>query len=279
MVTTIQVFDNRKVKFNAVLEHLFSDTPAGGSGGAQALNVTGNGFTITDSALVNATIYLLFIDGVQYTAVDIFSDPVKKEFTFDNTTGVVTVSVSMTAVPVTIFYVSPGTAGIPGVEPVTLTDAKAYCKIDTGTEEDTLITQLIVTAREQCEDFTGISFVSRTVTAVLNNSCGGIFLPYCPFASLISIQDQDGNTIEITQYQLSGEQFPQLVYPRLDRMKLVYIAGYGFAPSRLKTAILQQVFYLYTNRGETAAVTRTGVIDLTLSPQAKATLQRLRRAG
>lgn len=166
------------------------------------------------------------------------------------------------------------------IEPVTLDEVKAYCKIDIGTTDDTIITELITTSREQCEDFTGISILKRTVTAIVNNTNGGIFLPYCPFISLVSLTDKDGNAISSSDYTFSGSLFPQLTHPTWDRLTLVYTAGYGLPPSRIKTAILQQVFYLYENRGESAIISRSGIVaELTLSPQAKATLQRIRRVG
>jgi uncharacterized phiE125 gp8 family phage protein len=225
--------------------------------------------------LINADIYLVFVDGIQYSYVTSFSSPALKEFTFDATTGTVTLSIVPSgSLPISIFYTSPGTSALPAVEPVTLAEAKAYCKIDD------LISDLIVTAREQCEDFTGISIVNRTVTTVLNNSNGGIYLPYCPYIQLVSITDDDGNAIDAADYKISGILFPQLIYPKYDRITMIYTVGYGKPPQRIKSAILQQVFYLYENRGESAQITRSGMVaELTLSPQAKSTLQRFRRVG
>lgn len=170
-------------------------------------------------------------------------------------------------------------------EPVTKDEVKAYCKLNTGTAEDDLLDAFIKTSRQQCEDFTGVSFVTRTVKAVVNNACGGIYLPYGPLKTFTSITDEDGNVITTPDYKLSGTQFPQLITPKYNRLTLIYEAGYGASgygplPSELKTAILQQVFYLYTNRGETAQASRNGtVVELTLSPQTKATLSRVRRLG
>jgi len=167
-------------------------------------------------------------------------------------------------------------------EPVTLQQAKDWCKIDTGTVDDTIVSYLITTARQQCEDFTGLSLIPRTVEVVINNGCGGIFLPYGPFKSLTSIKDSNGDDIPTDQYKLSGTQFPQLLYPKWYNMTLVYVAGYGSTewplPQEIKTAILEQVFYLYQNRGETALASRDGsVVMTTLSPQARSTLNRIKR--
>jgi hypothetical protein len=268
----------KKVPYNAVLDCRFSDQGPSSSGGAQILNITESTQSFVRSDLISAVIFLLFVDGIQYSYTKTFSIPTAKEFTFDPTTGTISLSVAPSgSVPVTIFYTSPGTESLAAVEPVTLDEVKAYAKIDTGTADDSILTDLITTAREQCEDFTGISIVNRTVTAELNNGCGGIYLPYGPFISLMSIVDC--NAVAITDYKLSGMLFPQLIYPH-ERVTLVYTAGYGLPPQRIKTAILQQTFYLYENRGESAVISRSGVVaELTLSPQAKATLQRFRRVG
>ena len=272
-------YDNTKVKFNAILDCKFSDQGTGGTNGAVALNVSSNsGTTIQSDGLIGATVYLVFIDGIQYASTDAFTTG--KQFIFDPTTGTITVSIAMVAdTSCTVFYTSSATSTVAATEPVTLAEVKAYCKIDTGTTDDDILNELIVTAREQCEDFTGISIIVRTVTTVLNNTCGNIYLPYCPLISLTSVTDQDGNVLMVDDdYKLSGTMFPQLIFPKWDRLTLVYNAGYGIPPSRIKTAILQQVFYLYENRGESAVISRSGIVaELTLSPQAKATLQRFRR--
>ncbi len=166
-------------------------------------------------------------------------------------------------------------------EPVTLAEVKAYCKLSTGTAEDSLLTLFISAAREQCEKYTGISFIPRTVTAIITNLCGGIFLPYGPTGAITSVTDKDGNVlVDDDTYTIQGTTWKQLLTPLEDGLIVVYAAGYanGSLPYDLKLAVLQQVFYLYINRGETSSVTRQGVpTETTLSPMAKATLQRLKR--
>ena len=127
-------------------------------------------------------------------------------------------------------------------EPILLADIKSYAKIDTGTADDTIIQYLITTARQQCEDFTGISIVPRTVTAVINNTCGGMFLPYCPFKTLVSITDDDGVAVVPLDYKISGTTFPQLIYPKWDRLTLVYTTGYVILPQEIKTQFCSKHF-------------------------------------
>lgn len=271
------------VPFNAVLDVQFSDVNISTGGGAAILNDTAQGATYQNNDLKGGTIYLLFLDGIQYVQVPLdgsFSNPLQKEFKFNPVTGVVTFSYNIDdPVLETIFYSSTGTTGVTPTEPVTVTEFKDYAKIDTGSLEDTIIGGMITTAREQCEDYLGVSIINRTVTAILNNSCGGIFLPYCPFITLISIEDSDGNAIDTANYTISGMLFPQLISPWDDRIKLSYAAGYGIPPQKIKSAILQQTFFLYENRGENPLIYRGVETDITMSPQAKATLQRLRRVG
>ena len=53
--------------------------------------------------------------------------------------------------------------------PVTLAEAKNFCKIDIA-EDDTLIEDVIIPAAlDMCEDISNISFVQREMTVALNN--------------------------------------------------------------------------------------------------------------
>lgn len=281
------LYGGGKAAFNAITDVKFSDVNVSGNGGAQILNDTAQGPTYQNDDLIGATIYLLFLDGIQFVQIDEdleFADPVQKQFKLDNETGIITFAYNIDdPVALTVFYSSSGTTGIPGAEPVTVAEFKEWAKLDTGSLEDDLIAEMITTAREQCEDFTGISIIARTVTAQLNNSCGNIYLPYCPFISLTSIKDYAGNIIDPANYELSNKFTPGLLFPQLktpwsDNVTLVYVAGYGVPPQKIITAIKQQTFFLYENRGERAIIDRYGGQDrINLSPQAQSTLQRIRR--
>ena len=50
----------------------------------------------------------------------------------------------------------------PATEPITLTEAKAQCRVD-GTAEDALLTIYIQAAREQCERLIGRKLITQTV--------------------------------------------------------------------------------------------------------------------
>lgn len=163
-------------------------------------------------------------------------------------------------------------------EPVTLTEAKAWCRISV-TDDDSLITALITTARQMCEQYTGIYFIQRAITVVLNNPLGGVFLPFGPVSlPVTSIKDENGTAISSSEYQISGTIFPQLVLPKLERITVQYDAGYTTLPQQFKNGILAQIAFLYENRGEEELRSRTGtVVELGLSSVAKTILKPLRR--
>lgn len=62
---------------------------------------------------------------------------------------------------------SPVLVSAPAIEPVTLSEAKAFLRVD-GTDDDTLITSLIVTARRACEEYTKRAFITQTWKLVLD---------------------------------------------------------------------------------------------------------------
>lgn len=129
-----------------------------------------------------------------------------------------------------------------GAEPVTLQEAKDWGKIDQDTD-DTIITALIKAARQMCEKFTGVGFISRDIVAGINNSNGGFALPYGPVTGGPSAVDTDGNTLDLT-YNLGQIEDPT------GRMVVTYTAGHSTLPEDLKTALKCQVLFLYQNRGE-----------------------------
>ena len=135
-------------------------------------------------------------------------------------------------------------------EPVTLTEAKNFCKIDIGTD-DTLITALITAARMHCEAYTGVGFVEHNAVAILNNKNGGIYLPYGPVVTINQVTDKEGNVLVLdTDYTLSGNEFKRLMTPKEDEITVDYICGYDVLPEVLKTALLNQIYFLYDNRSQ-----------------------------
>lgn len=153
-------------------------------------------------------------------------------------------------------------------EPVTLTEAKNFCKIDISTDND-LINLLITAARQMCESYTGVGFVPHTAVAVLNNSNGDIYIPYGPMIGINSVENEQGTVLILdTNYTLGGNEFKRLKTPLQNNITIDYTTGYTTLPDALKTALLNQVYYLYDNRS-------VGVDDI--SPIAKIILNLYKR--
>jgi uncharacterized phiE125 gp8 family phage protein len=154
------------------------------------------------------------------------------------------------------------------LEPVTLTEAKNFCKIDISTDDD-LINILITAARQMCEAYTGVGFIEHNAVVVLNNSNGDIYIPYGPMIAINSVVNDQGTTLVLdTDYTIGGNEFKRLRTPLTNNITIDYSTGYTELPEALKTALLNQVYYLYDNRS-------VGVDDI--SPIAKIILNLYKR--
>lgn len=136
----------------------------------------------------------------------------------------------------------------PPAEPVTLAEALAHCLIDNLGQDNSIVEAFITTARQMCEIYTAVGFINRDIVCTLNNSLGGIYLPYGPVVDITSVKDYDGNTV--TDFTLKGVAFKQLTEPKYSFLEVEYNAGYTTLPQQLKTALLCQVAYLYEHRGD-----------------------------
>lgn len=160
----------------------------------------------------------------------------------------------------------------PTIEPVTLTEAKAHLRV-TGTDSDTLITSLIVAARQHCEAITCRALASATFELILDDFTDKIVLPMSPVESVTSIKYTDSDSIETTlmdtEYILYTSE-PAVIVPDYDvswpsftefplgAVKIRYVAGYRAAstdanlhiPEAIKQAILLVIGHLYENRQE-----------------------------
>jgi len=134
----------------------------------------------------------------------------------------------------------------PGEEPVTLADAKTWCRIDTD-DDDALVTALIAAARLEVESFTSRALVTQSWRLSLECPPGPVVvLPVVPVNEITSAT-ADGEDITVT---LQGDA---VLLPDACSGDLVidYTAGYGAAaevPQDLKQAVLALVAYWYDNR-------------------------------
>jgi hypothetical protein len=142
-------------------------------------------------------------------------------------------------------------------EPVTQSEITTYLKLSSD-NEITLAVTLAKVARQMCEVWANISIKYRGVRAIVNNSLGGIQLPYGPYVSGLIVKDIDGNVLDHKTTPLLGTQsFVQLITPNAEYLQLEYYAGFSFDngtnvnyPQWAKTAVLQQTAYMFANRGD-----------------------------
>lgn len=138
----------------------------------------------------------------------------------------------------------------PAVEPVSMAEAKEWCRVETlDTSQDVSLANLIKAARERAESITGRAFIQRTVEQQAASFPGyrcnwghSIQLEVSPAVSITSItyRDADGavQTLDAGAYFLDAYAVPSIVWPtyattwpsaRLtpDSLKIRYVAGYA----------------------------------------------------
>lgn len=130
----------------------------------------------------------------------------------------------------------------PAVEPITVAQARAWCRID-GTDEDSILEILIKSMREYAEEYTGRAFVQRQLELTMDSFDGReIHLPYPPLLSVTHIKyiaydgtltTIDPDDYEVNTYEEPGEVQPAYlqVWPGVrdvfNAVQIRYLAGYA----------------------------------------------------
>lgn len=153
----------------------------------------------------------------------------------------------------------------PATEPLTLAEAKAHLRVD-GTDEDTLITALIIAARESIETWSRRQLLTATLKLSLDEfPCGDgvIRIPRPPLQSVSSIQyvDTAGDlqTLAAERYQVDALGQPGRVAPaygthwpatrdQLNAVHVTFVAGYTSPPQTSKHLARLLVGHFYANR-------------------------------
>lgn len=164
----------------------------------------------------------------------------------------------------------------PASEPVTVDEAKAWCKVD-GTDEDAIFTRLIKVSRIMCESYAGLSFITQTRVVKLDRfTCRDVILPYGPVTAVTEFAYKDGNgdaqTVAADTYTLDTQSGLAKVrvtdtWPDTDRtlnnVEITYTAGYDDeeVPEIAKQAILMQVATMYENRQDEVIGSSANVIN------------------
>jgi uncharacterized phiE125 gp8 family phage protein len=179
----------------------------------------------------------------------------------------------------------------PSVEPLTLTEAKLYLRVDQSTE-DNLISGMVVAARQWVETYTRRALVTQTWDfryEAFMDTRQPLILPKAPLQSVTSITylDEDGvsQTLASSNYSvrtLSGAtagrgyielnddvSLPSLYTDALAPVTVRAVCGYGAAaavPDGVKMAIYLMLGDLYEQRQETM---------MSVSSKTKTTIERL----
>jgi uncharacterized phiE125 gp8 family phage protein len=130
------------------------------------------------------------------------------------------------------------------VEPVTLQEAKDYMRISSESEND-LIEELITSARERIEKFTGLSLGEKTLRAYWFYFHIPQEIPYGPVTLIESVVNDEDVALE---YTARGLQYKMLEAYSTVGLTIEYEAGFAVCPKGLKLAILKQVSTDYENR-------------------------------
>lgn len=144
----------------------------------------------------------------------------------------------------------------PAIEPVTLAEAKAHCRVDSNAD-DAMITALIVAARESCEHKVGRPLITQTWERTLEYFPGGAILlgKFKPL-SVVSVKYLDdagaATTLDPAAYTLDADTEPGYLLPAYgttwpsaraaaSSVRVRFTAGYGPAASDVPTAVKQWI--------------------------------------
>lgn len=147
----------------------------------------------------------------------------------------------------------------PATEPLTLAEAKLYLRVD-NTDEDTLISDLIVAARMMAETWLRRSLITQAWKIAYDDGIPeDVQLPMGPVNSVSSVvavnRDASVQVIDSAGYWLDAAQNRLMLdNPLLGfRIEITYATGYGDAaavPTPIKQGMLAHIAALYDSRGE-----------------------------
>ena len=167
----------------------------------------------------------------------------------------------------------------PASEPLALADAKAHCRVD-HSDDDALITALIVAAREQAEHETGRALVTQTWELVHDTFPEAFVLRKAPIASVTSVKYIDPatgaeQTLDPADTLLDNASEPGYLVPAYGKawptaravpnaVRCRYVCGYGNAaavPQAIKQWMLLAIGTMYAQRETVVAGTVANLPD------------------
>lgn len=163
---------------------------------------------------------------------------------------------------------------VTGSEIVSSSELKDYARIETS-DDDTIVANMIVSAREKCEAIINRDIVAKTRSLFISNvdpsgEYGDLYrrrvkivLPYAPISSITSVQTQKSDgTLSNIGYDAFGleDKYIEVSSAYQRNIKVVYTTS-GLSYDDLKLAIKQLATTYYDNRAD--YVKGTIVADLT----------------
>lgn len=170
----------------------------------------------------------------------------------------------------------------PIAEPVTLAEAKAHLRID-DTGSDSLITALIVAARQSAEHELQRAIAPQTREVTMDAFRDEIRLAYAPVTAVESVKYVDTNavlqTVPTTEYAVDTDSEPGVMYllpgkawPSIATVKsavrIRYTCGYVTCPQAIKQWMLLRIGTMFENRESAAPAAMTALphVDCLLDP-------------
>jgi uncharacterized phiE125 gp8 family phage protein len=167
----------------------------------------------------------------------------------------------------------------PAAEPVTLSQAKAWLRVESGDDEDALITSLIGAARARAEWHTGRAFITQGWTLWLDRAAALTAVPLPPLqgvdAVTLYMRDDSALVLDPGDYRVDTVSDPGRVALKretglmnlrgLNALSIAFTCGYGDAgdvPAPIAQAVLQILASLYEHRGGDKAPTPDSALAL-----------------
>lgn len=166
----------------------------------------------------------------------------------------------------------------PASEPVTLAEAKAHLRVD-GTDEETLISSLIVATRQYAERYMRRALINQTWRYDADQFEDRIQLWPAPVSSITSVTyvDSAGSTVTVSSsdYQADLAAEPAILMPSyaaavwplarpssLGSIRVTFVAGYGSSASSVPTGIKQAILLLIGHWFANREITSTKATEL-----------------
>lgn len=172
-------------------------------------------------------------------------------------------------------------------QPVSLAEAKAHLRVS-DTDEDALISALIVVASEHVAALTGLALGPETWVYKVGPQYGDLLLPWAPVVAVTAVgyYDPDGTAqVDVVgNYRVMADDRRPLMRPvptkswpatelREDAISITFTAGFSAVPAPLAAAIKMLVGHWFENRESVV----TGTIATEI-PLAAALVEPFRRA-